>query len=302
MLINKDIPKEYSRSINAVINFILKNLNEDLSLEILAGVANYSPFHFQKIFKQVIGESPRQYINRMRLETAAHYLIIHRYKSVTEIAMDCGFSSTATFARAFKNYFGVSAEELRSIPAQERLKRFKKGNQQKQLLDTDINFRNIKADKKITEESLKIIVKKVAPIRGIFVNTSLQDESKIQAAFKKINQLADVNELLNTSSNFIGIIYPHQNSYRAMVSVHAHHQIPNGLSIMEIGAGRFATYKIKGTLTYTFKTFKIFTELWLPNSGYRMSDITGFEIFSENPLTQPYHKIEREIHIPVEAE
>ncbi len=56
------------------MNFIFKNLKEELSLEKLASTANYSAFHFQKIFKQVIGESPKQYIIRLRLENAAHSL------------------------------------------------------------------------------------------------------------------------------------------------------------------------------------------------------------------------------------
>src|SRR5882762_5047940 len=111
----KEFPKEYTNRINEVINFILKNLTDDLPLEKLAKVANYSPFHFQKLFKEVVGESPKQYIIRMRLETAAHFLIMHRYKSVTEVSLDCGFSSPATFARAFKNYFDITAEELRTI-------------------------------------------------------------------------------------------------------------------------------------------------------------------------------------------
>src|SRR6266511_1496621 len=81
MLPEKNIPKEYSKSINAAINFILNNLNEELSLKKLAKVANYSPFHFQKIFKQTTGESPKHFITRMRLETAAHLLIMHNYKS-----------------------------------------------------------------------------------------------------------------------------------------------------------------------------------------------------------------------------
>lgn len=100
---------------------MLKNLNEELTLQKLAGIANYSPFHFQKIFKQEIGESPKQYIIRMRLENAAHSLFVYRHRSITEIALDSGFASNATFARAFKNYFGFSAEEFRKLSPKEKV-------------------------------------------------------------------------------------------------------------------------------------------------------------------------------------
>jgi AraC family transcriptional regulator len=66
MLFAKNIPKDYRKAVNTVSNFILNNLNAKLSLEELAKVANYSPFHFQKIFKQVTGESPKQFITRSR--------------------------------------------------------------------------------------------------------------------------------------------------------------------------------------------------------------------------------------------
>lgn len=101
-MFKKELPNEYIKKTNEVINFILSNLAEDLSLEKLAKLANYSPFHFQKIFKLVIGETPKQYIIRMRLQTAAHSLVVHHEKSITEIALNSGFSSSATFARAFK--------------------------------------------------------------------------------------------------------------------------------------------------------------------------------------------------------
>jgi AraC family transcriptional regulator len=302
MLPGKNIPKEYSRSINAAINFILKNLNENLSLEQLAKVANYSPFHFQKIFKQSTGESPKHFITRMRLETAAHFIIIHPHKSITEIGIDSGFSSPATFARAFRNYFGISAEELRRMPVEQRLNSFKKGGQKKQLLETDLNFKNINPGDEMTPESLKIVVKKTESIRGIFVSTDLQDAATICAAFKAIIQSAEIYDLLTLRSKFIGIIYPHQNLYKAVVSVEPYQQIPSNLNVMQIQGGKFGAYKIRNNLPFAFATFKVFTQAWLPESGYRMTDICGYEVFSENPLNKSYHEMEREIFIAIELQ
>src|SRR5437762_7788504 len=179
MLPEKNIPKEYSRSINDAINFILNNLNEELSLKKLAKVANYSPFHFQKIFKQTTGESPKHFITRMRLETAAHLLVMHHYKSISEVSIDTGFSSPSTFSRAFKNYFGISAEALRSMPMEKRMNSFKRGDQRKQLLETDLNFKNIRPGDEMTPESLNISIKKTESLSGIFVSTDLQDEATI---------------------------------------------------------------------------------------------------------------------------
>ena len=302
MIPDKNIPGEYIRSINAAINFILKNLDEDLSLDKLSKVANYSPFHFQKIFKQVTGESPKHFIIRTRLETAAHILVMHRHKSITEIVMESGFSSPATFARAFRNYFGMSAEELRNLPPEKRLNSFKKGDKQKLLLQTDLNFRNIKPEDEACAVALEIEIKKTETIRGIFVSTQLKDEAAISAAFKTIIRAAGIYDLVTPRSKYIGIILPHQGIYKAVVTVEPYQRIPSNLAVLQIDGGKFGTYKIKSDLSFAFATFKIFTGTWLPGSGYRMKDICGHEIFSESPLAKPYSDIERQIFIAVEPE
>jgi AraC family transcriptional regulator len=295
MPFNQDVPKEYSKSVKAVINFIQTNLSDNLSLERLSQVANYSSFHFQKIFKQVTGESPKQFIVRLRLETAAHALIIQLDKPIKEIAMENGFTSAATFARAFKNYFGVSAEHLRAMPKELRMGLYKKGTQDRQLLDTDKYFKN--ADD-INANSFNIVVKKIQSISGVFVDSPLDDVS-IEDAFKRISQLADVNDLLEMDSKYIGIIYPHQLSYKAMISMKR--PVPSTGNFLgnEIPAAKFATYHIIGGLQETFKSLKVFTETWLPESGYRLADIWGFELLAENPAHKSYRVIEREMHIPI---
>ena len=66
--------KEYQSRIRKVLAYIQENLSEELPLEKLSEVAFFSPFHFQKIFSKYVGESPKQYIMRLRLERIAHYL------------------------------------------------------------------------------------------------------------------------------------------------------------------------------------------------------------------------------------
>ena len=112
---NHPIKKEYQQGIQKVLHYISQNLSGDLSLETLASIANYSPFHFQKIFSEAVTESPKQYVMRLRLERAAHYLKVFSDLPVIEIAIGCGFSSPSIFSRAFKNYYGASAEEFRKM-------------------------------------------------------------------------------------------------------------------------------------------------------------------------------------------
>lgn len=95
-----------------VLVHIQANLEGDLSLRALARKAGLSQFHFQRRFKAAIGESPKDYTLRLRLERAAFRLLLYE-TSVLGIAIDCGFRNHETFSRAFRRRFGASPIEYR---------------------------------------------------------------------------------------------------------------------------------------------------------------------------------------------
>ncbi|HWM79105.1 MAG TPA: AraC family transcriptional regulator, partial [Methylomirabilota bacterium] len=104
---------EYEKRVNRVIDHILRHLAEELSLSGLAGVAAFSPFHFHRVFRATTGETLFGFIQRLRIERAAIALTAHPDQSVLEVALDHGFTSAATFARAFRAHFGMSATAWR---------------------------------------------------------------------------------------------------------------------------------------------------------------------------------------------
>ena len=64
----------YRQRILAVQLYVQRHLDGDLSLDRLARVAHFSPFHFHRIFKAVVGEGVYEYVRRLRLEAAAFAL------------------------------------------------------------------------------------------------------------------------------------------------------------------------------------------------------------------------------------
>ncbi len=101
---------EYLARLNRVLDHIDAHLDQPLPLAELARVANFSPFHFHRVFGALVGESLRQYVLRLRVERAASQLVANPRKTVTAIALDCGFSGSATFARALSPARPVAAE------------------------------------------------------------------------------------------------------------------------------------------------------------------------------------------------
>jgi AraC family transcriptional regulator len=108
---------EYTARINRVIDHIDAHLSEEMSLDELAGVAGFSRFHFHRLFRAMVGETLGRYVARLRVERAASVLTANPTASITEVALDCAFGSSAAFARAFKARFGVSASEWRATAA-----------------------------------------------------------------------------------------------------------------------------------------------------------------------------------------
>lgn len=108
------INKAYINRINNALVFIDENLDKELSLDLVASQAHYSPYHFHRIFSAIIGEPLNSYVIRKRIEKAANILIRKSEKSITEIASFCGFNSNASFTRAFNKFYGVSPTDFRN--------------------------------------------------------------------------------------------------------------------------------------------------------------------------------------------
>src|SRR5258708_5335243 len=89
---------EYTQRIDRVIDYLRGNLDRQVKLEELARVACFSEFHFHRIFGAVSGETLNTFTNRLRLEKAAR-LLRFSDRGLTDIALDCGYSSSATFSR-----------------------------------------------------------------------------------------------------------------------------------------------------------------------------------------------------------
>src|SRR5215472_14224784 len=91
---------------------VQQNLDRDLDLRSLARKYGYSPFHFHRIFSNVVGETPKKYVERLRLEKAAYKLQITD-EPVFEVCLSVGFKNHETFTRAFQRYFGDSPRDCR---------------------------------------------------------------------------------------------------------------------------------------------------------------------------------------------
>lgn len=97
--------------VTRAVRFVEAHLGERLHVSAIAKVAGMSPSGLHARFSQVLGESPMQYVKRMRLETARRR--IAGGVSVTTAALDVGYVSPNQFSREFRRQFGVAPSQLR---------------------------------------------------------------------------------------------------------------------------------------------------------------------------------------------
>ena len=116
-----DAPPDCLGRIHRAIDFILANLHRSLTLDDVARAVHVSPFHFHRVFRSIVGETPAQLTRRVRLERAVSILSHDPARPLTSVALDCGFASSSDFSRAFKQRYGVppSAFDVESWRAED---------------------------------------------------------------------------------------------------------------------------------------------------------------------------------------
>lgn len=108
------IDKTQRQKLKDVLSFIRKNIDKSISLEELAEVSGMSPRYFCRVFRNMTGRTPIDYVNYYRIETASQMLITTG-DSITEIAFNCGFNDMSYFSKTFKRLKGITPSKFRKV-------------------------------------------------------------------------------------------------------------------------------------------------------------------------------------------
>ncbi len=92
-------------------DFIEENISQSITLHMLSQASGYSPWHAARIFKELTGKNPFDYIRELRLSRAAERLQQEDVK-VIDVAFDFVFETHEGFTRAFSKYFGVNPKRF----------------------------------------------------------------------------------------------------------------------------------------------------------------------------------------------
>ena len=102
-----------SNTMSDVITYIKNNIGEDFTLDKLASQVNLSKYYFSHVFKEETGLSPMEFISHTRINLAKTILKTTR-RTISDIAIDLGYSSSSSFINAFTSRIGISPNKFRN--------------------------------------------------------------------------------------------------------------------------------------------------------------------------------------------
>ena len=290
---------EYENRVNRVIDYIQAHRAEPLSLESLAQVAAFSPFHFHRVFKSITGENLREFVQRVRLEWAGSMLSQRPHVEVIEIALDSGFQSASAFARAFKEHFGMTATAWRGGGTKQwsklRMADSKPGQADSKPGEAEgcqerhpVSRRGSPpASEK--EDTMNVSVKTLPPCRLAYMRHvgPYGAGSSVPQLWQRMQRWAAARELWTPERLCLGMAHddphvtaPEKCRYDAAIAIAADFQPDAQVNVIDLSGGRFAVAPFEGTgFDIAASWDRLFAD-WLPVSGYQPD---------EGPYIERYH-------------
>jgi AraC family transcriptional regulator len=290
----------YTDAVRRVIEHVVTHLGEALALETLAEQACLSPFHFHRVFRGMVGETPLELVRRLRLERAA-WRLLHSDAPVTAIAFEAGYETHEAFTRAFRASYAHSPSGFRRRSAM-RIElaaangvHFSADGQLHQLIPRDSGGRTMQV------EIRKYPALRVGTVRHV------GPYMQINHAFARLGELAAPARLFERpEAQMVALFYDDvettpadQLRSDAGVVVAPDVALPEGLAEQHIAAGDYASTTHIGPYEQLGDTWARFMGEWLPASGRRLGDGASYEVYHNTPMDTPKEKLRTELRIPL---
>lgn len=253
----------YKERVDKVIDFIGKHLDEELELDEVCRIACFSKYHFHRLFTAYTGLLLMNYIKWLRLKRAAHQLIVHKEETIINIALDAGFESHESFARAFKQVCWQSPSEFRRERNWE-------------------NFENPPQPMHIKGEKIMTITIKELPAKRVAVMEHHGDPMRLSDTLDKLITWAKAQpiNLKPKAGEAFGFGYhdprevkPEEFRFDLALSVPQDFRLNDQVTERTLPAGRYAVTMHKGSRDNIGDTIYSIYRDWLPQSGEELGDL-----------------------------
>lgn len=293
---------DYRERIGRVLVYVQEHLDEPLSLEALARRASFSPFHFHRIFRGMVGEALYEHVRRLRLERAALRLK-NRRMPVIEVALEAGYETHAAFTRAFHAHFGVSPTEFRRARAPLPVRAVPSGVHH---LPGGGPVRFDARDAGGSEMEASIVT---LPERRVAFVRHNGPYMAVGQAWGRLFAWAAPRGLFPPRTAFFGLCWDDPEITPAeRLRYDACCVAPDGFAGEgEIGAqvvpgGEFARTVHAGPYETLGDTYARLCGEWIPAQGREIRDAPSIEIYLNDPRSSPPDQLRTEVYVPLVGE
>jgi AraC family transcriptional regulator len=315
----------YISGINRAMDHIEANLGRELSLTEIALVAGFSKYHFHRLFGAMTGETLNRFIQRVRVEKAAAKLKGNPGASITEVALDCGFSGSAAFARVFKEHFGQSAGRWREAgcPEPSKIRKTKSNvgeavrNRWKEYpveirhhdevtynpqwrIEMSDNAKDIEVEVSDLEELNVAYVRHVGPYAGqSHVFDGLIGRLMAWAGPRGLIRFPETR-MLSVYHDDPEITDEDKQRVSMCITVPEGTPVDGEVGTMKVRGGSYAVAhcEITGPADYG-KAWEALMGSWMPESGYQPDDGVCFELYKNDPKQHPEGHALIDLCVPV---
>ncbi|MFT5048722.1 MAG: AraC family transcriptional regulator [Chlamydiales bacterium] len=292
---------DYVKRVNRAIDHIVGHLEQPLSLEVVARAACFSPFHFHRIFRSLMGETLGHFVKRLRLERALSLLTYESHRSLTDIAGACGFTSSSDFSRSFKQRYGVppSDFDVESFRTQRR------EDWQAVIAGEQSSHRFDRLPAGENPDNFEVRLRRL-PARDVAYIRVLDSfrPGSVADAIGRLVVWAEARGLAD--GQWLGYMWDDPE-----VVAHADCRYDVGLEVPgmkaegEVGHIRFpgmlvAEVEVRGPIELELRALDWLYRTWLPASGYVPADQPSFEAWIGRPFAHGEEHFEILAQIPVE--
>jgi AraC family transcriptional regulator len=315
----------YHERVNRVLDYIGKNLDQELSLARLSDVACFSPFHFHRIFQAVTGETLNTHVRRVRLERAALLMKASPRKRITDVALETGFAGTAEFSRAFRNQFDrapsswdrrsplenskiCKAEETPSFYSLEELESWKAAANVPVRLGRFHSFRYVYTrvfapygNSRLVDAYhalLAWLADRGTDIRDVVVIGMSQDDPAITPAEKC---RYDMGAAFPNPAGDCLLAKIVRSRGRTVVASRpeASECTPRGFSVRDFDSQEIAAIHCTGDLGNVDRAWHYLYRIWLPAAAFEPADLPAMEVFVRLPEEIGWMTFDLQACIPV---
>jgi AraC family transcriptional regulator len=288
---------EYDRRMHRVIDHIDRHLDQHLDLATLARVANFSDFHFHRLFHAWMGEPLGDYLRRRRLEVAALRLRAQPRVAILRIALDVGFGSGEAFTRAFRARLGCSPTSWRKSKCDQV-----SGNSDQAPRDARRNTgssheRSIAMKVKLTDRE---------PVTVAYLrHTGPYGPGITQFWMERVAPWMETNNLLGRPRYGVALDDPHvtkptQCRYDACVVISPGETLTGDAKEKTLPGGRYAVLAFDGPISGIGAAWDYLLGDWLPKSGLQLDARPMFEHYPVDGRYDPRtQSISCDILVPV---